>query len=87
MRSKSLSLFSFLADISPFIYFSDIRCTIHPRMRDLHVIIVGAGIGGLQSALALANDGHRVTVFESAKTFEEVSYRSKGILQRQFTDI
>lgn len=41
-------------------------------MRDLNVIIVGAGIGGLQSALALANDGHKVTVLESAKAFEEV---------------
>lgn len=41
-------------------------------MNDLHVIVVGAGIGGLQTALALAKDGHRVTVFESAKAFEEV---------------
>ena len=41
-------------------------------MKDLHVIVVGAGIGGLQTSLALAKDGHRVTVFESAKAFEEV---------------
>ena len=41
-------------------------------MKDLHVVVVGAGIGGLQTALALANDGHRVTVLESAKAFEEV---------------
>ena len=41
-------------------------------MRDLHVIVVGAGIGGLQTSLALAKDGHRVTVLESAKAFEEV---------------
>lgn len=41
-------------------------------MKDLHVVIVGAGIGGLQTSLALANDGHRVTVLESAKAFEEV---------------
>lgn len=41
-------------------------------MKDLNVIIVGAGIGGLQAALALANDGHSVTVLESAKSFEEV---------------
>ena len=41
-------------------------------MEDRKVIIVGAGIGGLQTALALANDGHRVTVLESAKAFEEV---------------
>lgn len=41
-------------------------------MKNLEVIVVGAGIGGLQAALALASDGHRVTVLESAKTFEDV---------------
>jgi len=42
-------------------------------MKHLNVIVVGAGIGGLQTALALAADGHKVTVLESAKAFEEVS--------------
>ena len=41
-------------------------------MKDLNIVIVGAGIGGLQTALALAKDDHRVTVLESAKAFEEV---------------
>ena len=41
-------------------------------MRELKVLIVGAGIGGLQTALALAADGHRVTVLESVKEFLEV---------------
>ena len=43
-------------------------------MQDLKVIVVGAGIGGLQTALALAADGHNVTVLESAKAFEEVHF-------------
>ncbi|KIV78833.1 hypothetical protein PV11_06443 [Exophiala sideris] len=41
-------------------------------MKNLSVLIVGAGIGGLQTALALAADGHRVTIFESVKEFLEV---------------
>ncbi|KAJ7648878.1 hypothetical protein B0H17DRAFT_1271478 [Mycena rosella] len=41
-------------------------------MKDLTVLIVGAGIGGLQTALALAADGHKVTVLESVKEFLEV---------------
>lgn len=44
-------------------------------MRNLNVIIVGAGIGGLQAALALANDGNKVTILESANAFEEVRPR------------
>ncbi|KAJ7681028.1 salicylate hydroxylase [Mycena polygramma] len=41
-------------------------------MKDLNVVVVGAGIGGLQTALALATDGHKVTVLESVKEFLEV---------------
>ncbi len=33
-------------------------------MRELEVVVVGAGIGGLSSALALARAGHRVTLVE-----------------------
>lgn len=41
-------------------------------MRELSIGVVGAGIGGLQTALALAKDDHDVVVFESAKEFLEV---------------
>jgi len=44
-------------------------------MHNLNIAIVGAGIGGLQAALALAKDGHQITVFESTKEFLEVSVR------------
>ncbi len=37
-------------------------------LRDKHVIVVGAGVGGLVSALLLAHSGVRVTLVESAAT-------------------
>ncbi|CAL5870068.1 uncharacterized protein PFLUO_LOCUS4302 [Penicillium psychrofluorescens] len=41
-------------------------------MKELNVIVVGGGIGGLQTALALGSDGHKVTVLECVKEFLEV---------------
>lgn len=40
----------------------------------LHVIIIGAGLAGLATALStkLANPSHRVTVLESVKELQEV---------------
>ncbi|GAA1408001.1 FAD-dependent monooxygenase [Kitasatospora putterlickiae] len=38
----------------------------------LHAIVAGGGIGGLATALALANNGHRVTVLERQDVFTEV---------------
>ena len=40
----------------------------HAVLRDKHVIVVGAGVGGLVSALLLAHSGMRVTLVESAAT-------------------
>jgi salicylate hydroxylase len=42
-------------------------------MKNLNVVVVGAGIGGLQTALALAADGHKITLLESVKEFAEVA--------------
>lgn len=41
------------------------------RLR-LNIIIVGAGLGGLAAAIALARRGHRITVFEQAPELGEV---------------
>lgn len=38
----------------------------------MKVLIVGAGLGGLASALVLSGDGHEVTVLDSAPQFGEV---------------
>lgn len=37
-----------------------------------HVLVVGAGIGGLLAGIVLALDGHRVTILEQAVEFGEV---------------
>ncbi|PPJ59748.1 hypothetical protein CBER1_09506 [Cercospora berteroae] len=41
-------------------------------MQSLNITIVGAGIGGLQTALALSTSNHKIIVLESASAFEEV---------------
>lgn len=38
----------------------------------LSVLVVGCGLSGLASALALAQAGHRVTVFERSAKLQEV---------------
>ena len=37
-----------------------------------HIVIVGAGLGGLATAVALARRGHRVQVLEQASVIGEV---------------
>ena len=39
---------------------------------DVHVFIIGAGIGGLTTTLALQREGFRVSVFEQAPELGEV---------------
>ncbi len=41
-------------------------------MKNAHILIVGAGIGGLTAALALQRVGHKVSVFETAPQLGEV---------------
>ncbi len=41
-------------------------------MKNAHVLIVGAGIGGLTAALALQRSGNKVSVFETAPQLGEV---------------
>lgn len=40
-----------------------------------HIGIIGAGLGGLAAAIAIANAGHRVTIVEQAPALGEVSSR------------
>ncbi len=42
------------------------------RLVDLRVVVIGAGIGGLAAALALARQGAQVTVLEQAEAVREV---------------
>jgi 2-polyprenyl-6-methoxyphenol hydroxylase-like FAD-dependent oxidoreductase len=41
-------------------------------MKSLNIVIVGAGMGGLEAALALVHEGHRPLVLEAAPEFAEV---------------
>ena len=39
---------------------------------NLHVVIIGAGLGGLAAAIGIARAGHRVTILEQAPALGEV---------------
>lgn len=40
------------------------------KLTDIHVVIVGAGLGGLFTAIELWRQGHHVQVLESKETVE-----------------
>lgn len=52
------------ADVNP--------CTGRMAVRSLDVIIIGAGVAGLTSGIALAQTGHSVTILESVSRVAEV---------------
>ncbi|EKG10778.1 FAD dependent oxidoreductase [Macrophomina phaseolina MS6] len=60
----------------------------HSDARPLHVIIIGAGIGGLTAAIYLRQQGHKVTVLEQSRFACELGAavhlapNSNGVLKR-----
>jgi salicylate hydroxylase len=42
----------------------------------LHVAIVGAGLGGLATAIGIAKSGHSATILEKASALDEVCITS-----------
>jgi NADPH-dependent 2,4-dienoyl-CoA reductase/sulfur reductase-like enzyme len=46
------------------------------QQNPLHVVVVGAGLGGLAAAIATRQAGHNVTICEQAPALGEVCFRS-----------
>ncbi|KAK5130000.1 hypothetical protein LTR08_002555 [Meristemomyces frigidus] len=60
----------------------------HSTSRPLHILIVGAGIGGLSAAIALRQQGHDVEIYEQSKLSQEtgaaihLASNANGLLRR-----
>lgn len=54
---------------------------------ELHVVVVGAGMAGLGTALAVRKAGHQVTVLEQAPEFGEVIKHNMNILKKFSTEL
>ena len=39
---------------------------------ELHIAVIGAGLGGLAAAIGIARAGHKVTIIEQASVLGEV---------------
>jgi 2-polyprenyl-6-methoxyphenol hydroxylase-like FAD-dependent oxidoreductase len=58
------------------------------NIKPLHVLIAGAGIGGLSAAIALRQQGHQVDIFEQSKLSQEtgaaihLASNCNGLLRR-----
>ncbi|KAJ6024340.1 hypothetical protein N7540_005137 [Penicillium herquei] len=55
-----------------FLNTSSTETTLQTARLSLNITIVGAGLGGLATAIALASSGHTVTVYEQAAALGEV---------------
>jgi FAD-dependent urate hydroxylase len=61
-----------LLEVWQFLYTWSITDVRSAAVRDLDVIVVGGGIGGLSAAAALLRSGHRVRVFDQARELRPV---------------
>lgn len=63
----------------PYVQILDCKASLLERpgvgrtMAHLQIIVVGAGLSGIATAISCTLSGHRVTVLESAKALAEVS--------------